>query len=205
MNLFSTDFLYIRKSELIESPYFAKFTNFTHDLDRFYKDITGDNTISSIIKYAKVAWNFLKEKYFSMVPFGKELQDIISEILTELNELKNLPSVQYLIEKCDELFGEIKWFYDYFEVEMRLHRFISLLHMKLTDMSQTALQTENRYIISVLYLFNNVIIIIYNFRYRVAKTKFIFEPADGIMHLEQKLPMSWHAFNETPKFQVSIK
>lgn len=41
------------------------------------------------------------------------------------------------------------------------------------------------------------------FRYREAKTKFIFEPLDGVMYLEQKLPMSWHAFNETPKFDVS--
>lgn len=24
------------------------------------------------------------------------------------------------------------------------------------------------------------------------------------MHLEQKLPMAWHAFNETPNFQVRI-
>lgn len=40
-------------------------------------------------------------------------------------------------------------------------------------------------------------------RYREAKTKFIFEPKTGIMHWEQKLPMSWHAFNETPKFDVS--
>lgn len=40
-------------------------------------------------------------------------------------------------------------------------------------------------------------------RYREAKTKFIFEPNDGVMYLEQKLPISWHAFNETPKYDVS--
>jgi hypothetical protein len=41
------------------------------------------------------------------------------------------------------------------------------------------------------------------FRYREAKTKFIFDPESGNVELEQKLPMSWHAFNETPKFEVS--
>ena len=42
------------------------------------------------------------------------------------------------------------------------------------------------------------------FRYREAKTKFIFDPESGNVELEQKLPMSWHAFNETPKFEVFI-
>lgn len=138
------DFLYIRKNELIESPYFVKFTNFTHDLDRFYKDITGNNTIASVTKYSRIVGNFLKEKYFSMVPFGKELQDVVSEIWAELNELRNLPSIQYLTEKWNHLYENFKWLYDYFDVENRLHRFITLLHSKLTDMSQTALEAENR-------------------------------------------------------------
>ncbi|KAJ3640007.1 hypothetical protein Zmor_003331 [Zophobas morio] len=175
------DFLYIRKSEIIESPYFAKFTNFTHDMDKFYKDITGNNTIASIVKYTKIAWNFLKEKYLNTVPFGKELQEVVLEIVAEINELRNLPSFQYLEMKYDELYANAKWLSDYFDMEVRLQRFMALLRQKLMDMSQTALEAENRY--------------------RVAKTKFIFEPSDGIMLLEQKLPMSWHAFNETPKFQ----
>ncbi|KYB29704.1 hypothetical protein TcasGA2_TC031518 [Tribolium castaneum] len=175
------DFLYIRKSELIESPYFVKFANFTHDMDRFYKDITGNNTIASITKYTKIVWNFLKEKYFNTVPFGKELQEVVMEIVNELNELKKLPSIQFLLAKYDEWYNNAKWLYDYFDVENRVHRFVTLLHQKLSDMALTALQAENRY--------------------RVAKTKFIFEPSEGIMLLEQKLPMSWHAFNETPKFQ----
>jgi hypothetical protein len=41
------------------------------------------------------------------------------------------------------------------------------------------------------------------FRYREAKTKFIFDPECGNVEWEQKLPISWHAFNETPKFEVS--
>ncbi|RZC41779.1 VWD domain containing protein [Asbolus verrucosus] len=150
------NFLYIRKSELIESPYFVQFANFTHDLDRFYKDITGNNTIASITKYSKIAWNFLKEKYFNMVPFGKELQEIVSEILAELNELRKLPSIQYLTRKCEEVYENVKWFYDYFDIEERLHRFVALLHKKLTDMSQTALQAENRQEIPELQTIYNI-------------------------------------------------
>jgi len=32
----------------------------------------------------------------------------------------------------------------------------------------------------------------------------VFDPETGIVEFEQKLPMSWHAFNETPKFEVSM-
>ena len=39
-------------------------------------------------------------------------------------------------------------------------------------------------------------------RYQKAKTKFIFDPRKGLVELEQRLPMPWHAFNETPTFTV---
>lgn len=134
----------MRKNEIIEHPYFSKFSNFTQDLDRFYKDMTGNDTIASVYKYTKVLWNFLKDKYFKLVPFGKELQDVVSEILNELNELRKLPSVQYLTEKYNQLYAKARWLYEYFDMETRIHRFITLIHRKLTDMTQTALQAENR-------------------------------------------------------------
>lgn len=40
------------------------------------------------------------------------------------------------------------------------------------------------------------------FRYREAKTKFVYDPNTGIIYFEQKLPISWHAFNETPELKV---
>lgn len=138
------DFLYIRKNEIIEHPYFNKFSNFTQDLDRFYKDMTGNDTISSVYKYSKVVWNFLKEKYFKLVPFGKELQEVFSEILGELNELRNLPSIRYLTEKYEQLHEKARWFYNYFDMEARIHKFITLVHRQLTDMTQTALEADSR-------------------------------------------------------------
>ncbi|XP_045482614.1 uncharacterized protein LOC123686485 [Harmonia axyridis] len=174
------DFLYIRKNEILESPYFAKFTNFTHDVDKFYKDITGNNTLSSVVKYTKISWNFFRAKYMDKLPFAKELEAIIREIVEDLNQLRKLPSVAFFEERLNQICNRLGWFYEYFDVETRLQNFLKLLHKKVTDYSQTALQAENRY--------------------RVPKTLFIFDPNRGKMQWEQKLPMSWHAFNETPNF-----
>ncbi|XP_018566495.1 uncharacterized protein LOC108907336 [Anoplophora glabripennis] len=175
------DFLYLRKNEIVESPYFVRFTKFSHDIDRFYKDITGKNTIGSIYKYITITWNFLKEKFINTIPFGKELSAIVSEIWTELKQIGNIPSIKYLITKWNESYECAKYYYDHFDVENRIHKIVTMIYIKLSDMSVTALEAENRQ--------------------RVAKTKFVFEPDDGIMLLEQKLPMPWHAFNETPKFK----
>lgn len=144
-NISVVDFLYLRKNELIESPYFSKFSNFSHDLDKFYKDMTGNSTLWNIFKYTKVVWNFLNERYFKRIPFGKELRAVAAEITNEVIELKHLPSIRYFVEKYNELKEDIKWFYDYFDVGTRIRRVISLVHLKLTEITQTALQVENRY------------------------------------------------------------
>nr|XP_023014255.1 uncharacterized protein LOC111504020 [Leptinotarsa decemlineata] len=175
------DFLYERKSEIIESPFFVQFTKFSHDVDAFYKDITGNNTIASIYKYSEIAWEFLTEKYLNVIPFGKELLDIATEIVTELKQIGDIPSVRYFVDRWKETYENIRYYYEYFDLEGRIHRCIKLVYTKISEMSVTALENENRY--------------------RIPKTKFIFEPNDGVMLLEQKLPMSWHAFNETPKFK----
>lgn len=138
------DFLYITKNELIDSPYFVKLANFTRDVDQFYKDITGNNTIGSVVKYTKIAWNFLKEKYFNTVPFGKELQQIIAEITNELSELKKLPLAKFLIQKYDETYEYLEWWYDYLDINIRIQRLIILVRQKLIDMSMTALEADNK-------------------------------------------------------------
>ncbi|CAH1158795.1 unnamed protein product [Phyllotreta striolata] len=175
------DFLYIRKNEIIESPYFLRFTKFSQDLDKFYRDIRGSNTIASLYKYTQIAWNFLKEKYLTIIPFGKETIDVVNEIAEELMQIGEIPSVKFLINKWREAFDRFKYYYDYFDVETKIHKLFQIIYDKISDMSLTALEIENRQ--------------------REAKTKFYFEPDDGIMLLEQKLPMPWHAFNETPKFK----
>ncbi|XP_030755989.1 uncharacterized protein LOC115882214 [Sitophilus oryzae] len=175
------DFLYIRKNKIIESAYFMEFSKFSRDVDKFYRDITGNNTIEAIYKYSNIAWNFLNEKYINHVPFGKELKAIVLEIWAEFKQLAEVPSIKYVIDKYYETLSTVKYYYKYFEVEFRVHRFIRFVYRKLAEISVTALEMENRQ--------------------REAKTKFIYDPNEGIMLMEQKLPMSWHAFNETPLFQ----
>nr|CAI5832306.1 unnamed protein product [Callosobruchus analis] len=138
------DFLYQRKNEIIESPYFVQFTKLSHDVDRFYKDITGNNTIANIYKYTHVAWNFLKEKYLNSVPFGKEVIDIINEVWTELKKLADIPSINFLVVQWNEAADQFKYYYDYFDMENRLQRLVKIIYLKLSDLSVTALEDENR-------------------------------------------------------------
>ncbi|XP_025989321.2 uncharacterized protein LOC105195312 [Solenopsis invicta] len=173
------DFLYDRKQELIASPYFDRFTNFTHDIDKVYRDIKANDIVTNVHKYSGLMIQFVKERYFAFVPFGKELKDVVDEIVLELKELRKLPSINYAMEKFEQLYNRIGYFCDYFEVKLKIESFIRLVHSKMMDISQTALEAESRY--------------------REAKTMFIFDPNEGLMCLEQKLPMSWHAFNQTPE------
>lgn len=87
---FHLDFLYVRTNEIVELPYFTKFSNFTQDIDYIYKDITGNDIFTNIYKYSSKIWNFLCEKYFRLIPFSKELQDIAEEIMEEFKKLKVL-------------------------------------------------------------------------------------------------------------------
>ncbi|EFN78662.1 Apolipophorins [Harpegnathos saltator] len=174
------DFLYDRKKEIVTSPYFDRFTNFTQDIDKFYRDIKANDIVTNINKYSRVVIQFLKDRYFAYVPFGKELKDVNDDILLELKELQKLPSVKYALEKLDQVYSKVNYVYEYFEVRTKLENLLRLIHSKIVDISQSALQAENRY--------------------RQAKTMFIFDPNQGLMCLEQKLPMSWHAFNQTPEF-----
>ncbi|XP_070169221.1 uncharacterized protein Apoltp isoform X2 [Polyergus mexicanus] len=174
------DFLYDRKKEIITSPYFDRFANFSQDIDKVYRDIKANDIVTNVHKYSGLMIQFLKERYFAFVPFGKELKDVIDEIISELKELRKLPSVNYALEKLEQMYDRIDYFCEYFEVKVKIEAFIRLVHSKMMDISQTALQTESRY--------------------REAKTMFIFDPNQGLICLEQKLPMSWHAFNQTPEF-----
>lgn len=175
------NFLYDRKNELISSPYYDQFSNFTQDIDKFYRDIKANDIITNIQKYSASVIQFIKERYFAFVPFGKELKDVVDEIISELKELQKLPSVKYALEKVQQVYDRASYLYEYLEVRAKLESTVRLIHSKLMDISQTALQAESRY--------------------REAKTKFIYDPNHGLMCLEQKLPMSWHAFNQTPEFQ----
>lgn len=181
LSQFFLDFMYNRTNELIESPYFSKVANITHDLDVFYQDLSNNDLFTNIRKYSGVIWQFLREKFLSMVPFGKELREISIDIANEFRELKKVEAVKEAVEKYEDVVSKLKWVLSEFQFEKRLNALLDIIKHKLTRITQNALQTEDVY--------------------REAKTKFVFDPEKGKIEWEQKLPMAWHAFNETPQFE----
>lgn len=173
--------MYNRTNELIESPYFSKVSNITHDLDVFYQDLSNNDLFTNVRKYSGVMWQFLKEKFLSMVPFGKELREISVDIANEFRELKKVEAVKEAVERYEDIVSKMNWVLSEFQFEKRLNALLDIIKHKLTRITQNALQTEDVY--------------------REAKTKFIFDPEKGKIEWEQKLPMAWHAFNETPQFE----
>lgn len=175
------DFIYKRTNELAETPYFNRVSSFTRDADRLYKDIQANDAITNIKKYSTLAWKFIKEKYFKLVPFGAELNEVLTDIWQEIKKLQKVKQVQLVISKYYEVVAKLEWIADELQLEYRIHQLYSLIRNKFRNIALNALETADKY--------------------REAKTKFIFDPEVGIIDLEQKLPMSWHAFNETPKFE----
>lgn len=175
------DFIYKRTNELAESPYFNKVSSFTQDVDHLYKDIKSHDAITNIKKYSLIAWNFIKEKYFKLVPFGAELNEVLTEIWEEIKQLQQIEQVELVLQKYREIKAKIEWVAEEVQFESRLQQLYTLIANRLRNYADNALETADMY--------------------REAKTKFIFDPEVGILDLEQKLPMSWHAFNETPKFE----
>jgi hypothetical protein len=116
-----------------------------------------------------------------LVPFGKELKDIIADISTEFKELQKVEAVKEAVERYEEIKTKFMWLMNEFQLEKRLNKLLEIAKNKLTRITQNALQTEDVY--------------------REAKTKFIFDPDVGKLEWEQKLPAAWHAFNETPMFE----
>ncbi|XP_055389464.1 uncharacterized protein LOC129618631 [Condylostylus longicornis] len=175
------DFIYNRTSEIAESPYYSQFSRITQDIDHLYHDIEDNDAITNFKKYSAIAWEFIKEKYFKLVPFGKELNEVITELIHELEKLKDLAHVKLALQKLNEIKMKLQWISEELELERRIHQLWRLIRNKLGKYTMTALQTDDMY--------------------REAKTLFVFDPESGIIDLQQKLPMSWHAFNETPKFE----
>lgn len=175
------DFIYKRTNELAETPYFNKVSSFTQDADRLYRDMQANDAITNIKKYSTLAWKFIKEKYFKLVPFGAELNEVLTEIWQEIKELQKIEQVQVVVLKYYEVVAKLEWIADELQLEYRIHQLYGLIRNKFRTYALNALETADMY--------------------REAKTKFVFDPEVGIIDLEQKLPMSWHAFNETPRFE----
>lgn len=175
------EFLHKRTNEIVESPYYDTISKFTQDMDRIYRDIQTNDALTNIRKYTSLVWDFLQEKYFEVVPFAKELQNITNELSDEIWQLQKQEPVQFVLIRVNEWKQKFAWFAEEFQLDRRAQQLWQIVINKITAYEQTALQSDDKY--------------------REAKTYFVFDPDTGLMKLEQKLPMSWHAFNETPLFE----
>lgn len=175
------EFLHKHTNDLTQSPYFDTVSEFMRDLDTVYQDIQNNDAITNIKKYSTLASAFLREKYFKVVPFGRELQNLINELIDEIKGMRKQEHIQYLINRIDEWNAKLVWLAEEFQLDRRLHQLWQIVLNKITSYEQTALQMDDKY--------------------REAKTKFLFDPNQGIVKYEQKLPFSWHSFNETPMFE----
>ncbi|XP_054743946.1 uncharacterized protein LOC129248428 [Anastrepha obliqua] len=170
-----------RTNELAESTYFNQVSSFTQDVENLYRDIKSHDVFLNIKKYASITWRFIKEKYHKLIPFGSELNEVLQEIWHEIKELEKIRQFQVVINKMSQVATEIEWVAEEIKIKKHLHQVYALIRNKLRNYALNALEVADMY--------------------REAKTKFIFDPEEGAIDLEQKLPISWHAFNETPKFQ----
>lgn len=156
-------------------------SDLTQDLDRLYHDLMTNDIFTNIKKYSYQIYRYFNEKIVPQIPFMKEMQDIYSELMSEMKELQRIESIQYAMKRVEEVKGKIIWLANEFQLEKRLNNLWYILKKKLSKITQNALEADDRY--------------------REAKTKFIFNPDIGVIELEQKLPISWHAFNDTPRLE----
>lgn len=175
------EFLRKHTDDLTTSPYYDTVSEFMRHLDTVYRDIQKNDAITNIKKYSKLASVYLREKYFKVVPFGRELQKLLNELVDEIKQLQKQELVKFIITRIDEWEEKFTWFAEEFQLDKRVHQLWNIILSKITTFDQTALEMDDKY--------------------REAKTNFIFDPNAGVMKLEQKLPMAWHAFNETPLFE----
>ncbi|XP_047539341.1 uncharacterized protein LOC125072709 [Vanessa atalanta] len=174
------DFFHERTHELTDTPYFNYVSTFGHEMDRIYKDLVNNDIITNIKKYTRKLWNVIWGKIEKYIPFTDEFKQLFNEFKNAWENFLKTPQVVYVREKYQEAYVRLKWWYDYFLIGEALDKVWEILYAKVTSMAKTALQYEELH--------------------RNPKTNFIFDPHKGEILLEQKLPMSWHAFNRTPDF-----
>lgn len=174
------DFFYNRTQELTDSPYFNYVSTFGHEMDRIYKDLMNNDLITNIKKYSRKLFDVVWSKIEKYIPFKDEFTQLYAEFKSAWQNFLKTKQVVYVREKYKEAYVRLKWWYDYFLIGEALNTVGEIIYMKITDMAKTALQYEELH--------------------RTPKTNFIFDPRTGEILLEQKLPMSWHAFNRTPDF-----
>ncbi|KAM3962221.1 LOW QUALITY PROTEIN: apolipoprotein lipid transfer particle [Aphomia sociella] len=175
------DFFYNRTQELTDSPYFNYVSAFGQEMDKIYKDLIHNDLITNVKKYSKKLFNVIWIKIEKYIPFKDEFMQLYAEFKNAWEVFLKTKQVVYVRDKYLEAYERLKWWYDYFMIGEALSQVGEIVYAKVTDMAKTALQYEELH--------------------RTPKTLFVFDPRGGQVRLEQKLPVSWHAFNRTPEFR----
>lgn len=133
------EFLHKHTNDLVKSPYFDTVSEFMRDLDTVYRDIQDNDALTNIKKYSALCIGFLREKYFKVVPFGKELQKLMNELIDEIKQLRKQELVQFVINRIDEWEAKFTWFAEEFQLDKRMHQLWHIILNKITSYEQTAL------------------------------------------------------------------
>lgn len=68
---FVADFIYARKTELMNSPYLLRSSNFTQQLDAIYKDLLRNDFMTNVKKYFSLLMNVVYEYYLAQIPYSE--------------------------------------------------------------------------------------------------------------------------------------
>lgn len=139
-----SDLLYETQAGLKETPFFLQVANFTQDLERLHQDLTNRDLITNIRDYSNRLYVQIKDRYLPKIPFGREIQQVVNEIIEGFQELEKLPSISFIIKKKNEVVERVTWFWRSLDLDTKIQRAVTLIHRRLIDMSANALQSENK-------------------------------------------------------------
>ncbi|ODN01102.1 Apolipophorin [Orchesella cincta] len=176
------DFFYETKEAVMQSPYYQKLQKLAEDLDELYRDIRENDFETIFNKYFGMLKNFISRKLSELSQLKLPLGKLGERLELMLNGMVETEVIQDFKEGFKTAVEQVKWLIRYTEIDVLIPKVVlTLISKGKSIFFMTAIDTASNF--------------------QQAKTKFIFDSGKGIISLEQKLPMSLAAFNETPSFR----
>ncbi|CAL8109862.1 unnamed protein product [Orchesella dallaii] len=176
------DFFYETKEAVMQSPYFQKLQQLAEDLDELYRDIRENDLETNFNKYFGMLTNFISRKLGELSQLKLSLGKLGERVDMILNEMVETEVIHDFKEGFMTAIEQVKGLIRYTEIDVLIPKVVlTLISKGKSIFFMTAIETASTF--------------------QQAKTKFIFDSSKGIISLEQKLPMSLAAFNETPNFR----
>ncbi|CAG7726200.1 unnamed protein product [Allacma fusca] len=175
-----SDFLSETRADLMKTTYYQNLMKLADRIDQIYRDLSQNDAPTNIRKYYLMLRELIVTKISEAnINFENQLGEVGQYLKDLWRKFIQTEYVREVTESWNELAAKVRWLIQYLNVDETFQDFLIVVYTKGGDLLyQTILQAGARY--------------------QNAKTKFIFDPNKGIMELEQKLPMPWNAFNQTP-------